>query len=375
MVASVLTPLQLIAGQGLLQNQGISASPELTDAINLYLATPLMTAYYSALNAGAPIYNSTANTVPAFTNSIPSAYSSLLSVTATYVPAGSSGTTLKVSSTTGISGGMNIIGTGFTSGQTVAGVIDATTLTISAAPDSTPSGSLLFDNGNMTSTILAQSAYDAGDGDISKFVQALNLALSYGQITNQFINSAVNSQTYLGNTFTTTNNMITGDITTINLATQSFGNDLSNLGILIDLNDLGNLGAPATLLQRIVTVSGNIPILSVYLIAEGVPQDVVLNLGSAATSVTDSIQRLMYQAMTKVTGPDLAQVLKVLKVTTVGINTMADLLNPVKIFPNSYQSLTVTTANGPRAIYLNDVGAVNSTLINELPPYVVSSIA
>jgi hypothetical protein len=375
MVASVLTPLQLIAGQGLLQNQGISASPELTDAINLYLATPLMTAYYSALNAGAPIYNSTANTVPAFTNSIPSAYSSLLSVTATYVPAGSSGTTLKVSSTTGISGGMNIIGTGFTSGQTVAGVIDATTLTISAAPDSTPSGSLLFDNGNMTSTILAQSAYDAGDGDISKFVQALNLALSYGQITNQFINSAVNSQTYLGNTFTTTNNMITGDITTINLATQSFGNDLSNLGILIDLNDLGNLGAPATLLQRIVTVSGNIPILSVYLIAEGVPQDVVLNLGSAATSVTDSIQRLMYQAMTKVTGPDLAQVLKVLKVTTAGINTMADLLNPVKIFPNSYQSLTVTTANGPRAIYLNDVGAVNSTLINELPPYVVSSIA
>ena len=375
MVASVLTPLQLIAGQGLLQNQGISASPELTDAINLYLATPLMTAYYSALNAGAPIYNSTANTVPAFTNSIPGAYSSLLSVTAIYVSAGSSGTTLKVSSTTGISGGMTIIGTGFTSGQTVVGVIDTTTLTISSAPDSTPSGSLLFDNGNMTSTILAQSAYDAGGGDISKFVQALNLALSYGQITNQFINSAVNSQTYLGNTFTTTNDMITGDITTVNLATQSFGNDLANLGILIDLNDLGNLGAPATLLQRIVTVAGNIPILSVYLIAEGVPQDVVLNLGSAATSVTDSIQRLMYQAMTNITGSDLSQVLKVLKVTTTGINTMADLLNPVKIFPNSYQSLTVTTANGPRAIYLNNAGAVNSTLINELPPYVVSSIA
>ena len=307
MVASVLTPLQLIAGQGLLQNQGIVASPELTAVENAYLSTPLMTAFTQALALDSTLATLAANSVPAFSNSLPAAYANL--------------------------------GT------------------------------------QMTQVISAQSYYDAGSGDISKFVQALNLALSYCQITNQFINSAVNSQTYLGNTFTTTNDMITGDITTVNLATQSFGNDLANLGILIDLNDLGNLGSPATLLQRIVAVAGNIPILSVYLLAEGVPQDVVLNLGSATTSITDSIQRLMYQAMTKVIDPDLAQVLKVLKVTTAGINTMADLLNPVKIFPNSYQSLTVTTANGPRAIYLNDAGAVNSTLINELPPYVVSSIA
>jgi hypothetical protein len=122
-------------------------------------------------------------------------------------------------------------------------------------------------------------------------------------------------------------------------------------------------------------VAGTIPVLAVYLLAEGIPQEIVLNLGSATTSVTDSIQRLMYQAMTNVINQDLAQVLKVLKVTTGGINTMADLLNPVKIFPNSYQSLTVTTANGPRAIYLNNAGTVNSTLANELPAYVVSTIA
>ena len=307
MVPSVLTPLQLIAGQGLLQNQGITASPELTAAEAAYLATPLISAFVQALALDSALSTLCANSVPAFSNSLPAAYANL-------------------------------------------GV-------------------------QMTTVMSTQSVYDAGSGDISKFVQALNLALSYGQITNQFINSAVNSQTYLGNTFTTTNDMITGDLTTVNLATQAFGNDLANLGTLIDLNNLDNLGSPAALLQRIVAVAGTIPVLAVYLLAEGIPQEVVLNLGSTTTSVTDSIQRLMYQAMTKVINQDLAQVLKVLKVTTGGINTMADLLNPVKIFPNSYQSLTVTTANGPRAIYLNNAGTVNSTLANELPTYVVSTIA
>jgi hypothetical protein len=60
-------------------------------------------------------------------------------------------------------------------------------------------------------------------------------------------------------------------------------------------------------------------------------------------------------------------------VTTQGITTMADLLNPVKLFPNSFQSLTVVTKNGQRAIYTNNQGDVNTTLIQELPNYVVSS--
>jgi hypothetical protein len=61
-------------------------------------------------------------------------------------------------------------------------------------------------------------------------------------------------------------------------------------------------------------------------------------------------------------------------VTTVGITTMADLLNPLKLFPNSYQSLTAPTANGPVAIYIDPAGSVNSQLIQLLPPYVVSSL-
>jgi hypothetical protein len=169
--------------------------------------------------------------------------------------------------------------------------------------------------------------------------------------------------------------MITGDATTINLATETFGQDLEKLGQLIDLNNLGDLGGPLTLIQRIVQVTGNIPVLSLLLIAEGVDEEIVLNLTNPSLSVADSVQRLMYQAMTKIVGSDLAQILKVLKVTTAGIDNMADLLNPVKIFPNSFQSLSVVTPNGPRAIYVNSAGSVNTAIEQDLPTYVKTSLS
>jgi hypothetical protein len=66
------------------------------------------------------------------------------STTATYTASGSSGTTLKVSSTASVAVGMTVIGTGFSSAQKVTVVVNSTTLTISAAPDTTPSGTLTF---------------------------------------------------------------------------------------------------------------------------------------------------------------------------------------------------------------------------------------
>jgi len=57
------------------------------------------------------------------------------SVSSTYTATGSSGTTLKVASTTGITPGMIVIGLGFTRGQTVVSVTDNVTLKINEGPD------------------------------------------------------------------------------------------------------------------------------------------------------------------------------------------------------------------------------------------------
>ena len=69
---------------------------------------------------------------------------SVPAVNASYTVSGSSGTTLRVSSTAGINPGMVISGTGFTSSQTVTSVVSSTNLTISSAPNTTPSGTLTF---------------------------------------------------------------------------------------------------------------------------------------------------------------------------------------------------------------------------------------
>ena len=75
-------------------------------------------------------------------------------VTATYEDFGSTGTTLVVSSTVGISVGSLIVGTGFSSGQIVVDKFSPTVLIISAPPDSTPNGILTF-KANTEKTVIS----------------------------------------------------------------------------------------------------------------------------------------------------------------------------------------------------------------------------
>ena len=315
-MAGSLTALQLDAAAGLLQNQGIGISSNLTSAIASYENTALISPFLSTIGAGtgnilsanvvANLETLAANTCSALSNSIPPAYSGL-------------------------------------------GV-------------------------QMTDVVLAEAVVDICSNNVSQLGQAVNQAQGYTEQTSVIINSAVNSQTYLSDTFTTMNNMITGSVTAVNLYPDAFGTDLKNLGRLINLKNLNNFGSPLALVQQLYSLSGTIPVVSVAFIAAGITQDVVLNLTNPTASVSDSAQRLMYNAMTQITGDNLIQILSVLGVTTVGIETMADLLNPLKLFPNSYQSLTAPTEYGPRDIYVNSSGSVDTTLIRELPPYVVSSL-
>ena len=75
----------------------------------------------------------------------------------------------------------------------------------------------------------------------------------------------------------------------------------------------------------------------------------------------DTLQKAAYPALTAVTGDCLQNVLDILDCTLPNIETMADLLDPVKIFPTSYASLTLPTPDGPVLIYDVD-GNVNSAV-------------
>ena len=320
-MSSTYTPLQLTVLAGLLQNLGFAVNANLTAAINSYETNSVI----------APLLNT--------------------------ISVGSTGNILNSSNLTAIK----------TLGSTSCPALGDSVPAAFSIPTSNSQPGL---SGVETTTA---NKY-LGNGDLTKYVQAFYAAQAYAQQTNIVINSAVNSQTYLGGTFTNTNNMITGGITGVTTDVPAFASDLLKLGTLINLSDLGNWGSPFGLLQQIIKTTGHLPSLSALLVANGVSEQVVIQLDDPKASVTDTVQKQIYATMEQVTGSALTEILTVLRITTPNIETLADLLNPYKIFPNSYQSLIVPTANGYVNIYSSNQGTVNTDVAALLPSYVRSSL-
>ena len=334
----MLTPLELTAGQSLLQNTGLAVNADLTSAVSDFGNLDLISTFHNTITTGNAVLSSSvmttlkslsANTCPALSDSIPSAYTNLSTVIATP---------------------------------------------------------------GLTGVVTIKAAEYLGNGDLTKFVQAFNLLDAHARQVNLFLLSAINANTYLANTFTNMDNLITGDLTSINLATQAFGSDLAKLGSLINFSNLENFGSPIALLQQLRQSGKFTPALTTALLNQGVPSSIISNLNGQSTAVTTNpIQKAMYRAMQTILGDDLAEILKILGITlpanprpsifarvnnyTDGLNSMADLLNPVKIFPNSYQSLTVVTSVGTRPIYTvaNTLGTVNDSLKTLLPKYIITA--
>ena len=225
----------------------------------------------------------------------------------------------------------------------------------------------------VTGLVSTQASLVINQNDLSKFCQAFSSATGYVAGTNQTINVSLNSDTFLGPTFSGMDSLTTGDVSRMNQALPEFAQDLQKLGRVINLENLGDLGSPAQLLKNLFA-QGILPAVSTAMRAEGIPAAVVSGLADSDFVMPDNLQRLAYQAMTKVTGEDLTQVLSVLQCTTSNILTMADLLNPVKIFPNSFKTMTTTTVVGIRGIYLDSNGTVNSNLERQLPQYYIREV-
>lgn len=315
----------MIAGATLSNNGGVSLANTWTAAVGSYTGTTLISSYFSAVSA---------------------AYSNIAA---------------------------NI------SSNTLSNMVTFCSGTVPALADNTPAAySGLGTNAlsGFTGVVSSQGSSYLGNGNVTVFAQVFSAAQGYVTTTNDYINTSINSQTYLGSTFTTMNSLITGNLSDATLATGTFGADLAQLGQLIDLNNLGNLGSPAALFRQLVTLTNITPGIRAALIQAGLDEASIDNLTDPNINVDTNVQRLAYIGMQNITGTALEQVVAVFGVTTANITTMADLLNPVKIFPNSFPSLTVRTYNQDatsvlRAIYDNNQGVVNSKLLTYLPQYVL----
>ena len=328
-MAGILTPLQLTAASALLNNTGIDPLPSaLTTAIATFnSASPVanfLTAvanYTAASFANASTLSSLMTigntTIPALGDSIPAAFTNLTAVTT--VPAGFSG--------------------------------------------------LIQQTGNNY----------LGNGDVGRFSQGFMAVQSYINITNQYINSATNAQTYLGPTFTNMDALTTNSMSEVNPDFGNFATDLANQGNLTSLNDIKLYGTPAGLLRQLATegnmVGGVFAPVQTPLLAAGLSVKDIQILLAGPTTVSDNeylrLQQLAYQGMTNVTSTNLQQVLSILEVTTPNITSMADLLDQIKIFPNSYTTLLTPTPEGPVPVYGTD-GSVNMNLADNVSAYLAS---
>ena len=227
--------------------------------------------------------------------------------------------------------------------------------------------------GGFTGIILTQVNNIMDNGDLGKFEQVFGSAEGFVMSSNQIINSVVNANNSSSNaTYSTQDNIATGGLSQISQAFELFGAELVALGSSVNLTDLSNLGSPQALLTQVYSATTGSAELDAALLAAGVSEDSLTNISNAVMS--DEQQKIAYTVMTTITGNTLNQILKLLDVTTLGMTAMSDLLNPVKMFPLTFNTLTAPTVNGLRGIYINSSGAVNSNLETQLPPSVLSPL-
>jgi len=339
---SILSPLQLTAAVSLLQNQGLRPFPAaLATAIQSFNATTVISNFLAAVS----FYKAQSFATQSTLTSLLSIGSTVCPALGNSIPASPVGTYPYLNSEYLVN---------------YLGAVDGSTLD--------PSG---FSN-----LIEQTCAAYLGNGDAGEFSQGFVAMQGYITSTNQYINSAVNANQYLGPLFTNMDDLVTGNIASMSTDLPSFGIDLANQGNLWNMSKLDLYGTPAGLIQQISAVAGirgrTVPDLQNALISMGLSSADIANLVNDnrvglnnPTGLTqnefDKLQLLAYNATTMISGDALAQILDILGVTTPGVDSLDDLLNPVIMFPLSYASLQAPSPDGAVPIF-NSTGAVNSNI-------------
>ena len=177
------------------------------------------------------------------------------------------------------------------------------------------------------------------------FLSSFSSASGFIQYSNPAILSVYNSTTFLEGTYSNMNDLMSADVAGVNLATVAFGQDFIALGKAIDLASIATFGLPSNLLMTLQRYNAVTKSVSLALLATGMSTSEITEILNRVNPVTASQERLIYSAFSIIIGQDLSDVCIPLNCKTPGLITLSDLLNPQKLFPNSYSSLTVPVYN------------------------------
>lgn len=325
MVAGPLSPLMLIASSGLVANPSFSlaANGDLTNAIATYQSSIEVSEVVTKAVALGNVGNITANTI-----------ANLVTMGATTVPA-------------------------------LGDAIDANVANIADN---------ISNNSTFSQLLQVQANRILGNGDLSIFAQVYGMSYGYLKQTNTYINSANNTE-IIGATFTSMDALTTGGLSQVSDDVSKFGPDLAAIGTTIDLSRLQYLGHPWVLLRQMLQAGGLLPGVYDALIMVGLTDRDILSVQNSVPEISSELDLKIYQAFLMITGDTLSQVCLLLDVessTADTLSTAADLLNPKKLLPNSWQTLVVQFPSGTVTeptelvtvnIYNQDSGQVSSQVL------------
>jgi hypothetical protein len=192
--------------------------------------------------------------------------------------------------------------------------------------------------------IALQANNEFNIGGYPKFVSTFMTCNGRRSQVNDAIQAMSAATTFLDGTYSTMSDLITGDIAGVNLSTFYWGQDLIRVGRALDLAYIDRFGEPVTLLKtlsnnRAITKALNLVLLSAGFNASTLDQ--MINTVSA----TVEQQKLLYGSFSVIQGSDLQDILIPLNCQIPNLNTLADLLDPKKLFPNSFGSLSYPIYN------------------------------
>jgi hypothetical protein len=192
--------------------------------------------------------------------------------------------------------------------------------------------------------------YNDGLPAYKDYLSAFTAASSFVEYTNKAIMSMTNSQDFLEGTYSNMNDLISADIAGVSLATTTFGRDLITSGKAINLSTISTFGLPSNLLLTLMQNNALTQNVSLALLASGIQQSELSQILDNTITATTEQERNIYGAFNLIVGDGLIEVLTPLNCKTRGLESLADLLNPQKLFPNSYQTLTVPVYNTTQSV-------------------------
>ena len=182
------------------------------------------------------------------------------------------------------------------------------------------------------------------------FLSSFITILGYIETINKSVTSAQDGQTFIDGTYSSMDDLISASITGVNLATFAFGQDCVTAGKIVDLTKIPKFGYPSVLLQTIKKYNTLTQSLALALLSTGITGPDLNNIANGTVIASRLQEQQLYGAFLIIVGNDLTDILLPLNCKTNGLETLADLLNVKKIFPNSFPSMTVpiyNTSPGP----------------------------